>query len=145
MTVSELFGTHHATCDARFADAEAAGAEGRWPDAEAATRRFAHVLSVHLAAEEETLFPAFEAKTGMTQGPTTVMRMEHGHMRALVERMVAAATAKDADEFSGAAETLLVLMQQHNMKEERILYPACDRALEGDADVLATSTARLAP
>lgn len=143
MTVSELYGAHHAACDTAFADAEAAGAEGRWPEAEATTRRFAALLSAHLAAEEETLFPAFEAKTGMTQGPTTVMRLEHAQMRSLLEQMLGAVTAKDADEFSGAAGTLLVLMQQHNMKEERILYPACDRALEGDAAVLATSASRL--
>jgi iron-sulfur cluster repair protein YtfE (RIC family) len=27
------------------------------------------------------------------------------------------------------------MMQQHNLKEENILYPMCDRALAGDADI----------
>ncbi len=140
---SQLFSAHHGACDQAFAEAEAAGAEARWDDAALATKHFADLLTVHLATEEETLFPAFEAASGMTQGPTQVMRMEHGHMRALVERLGRALTAKDADEFAGAAETLLILMQQHNMKEERMLYPMCDQALEGDAGLLAKVGAQL--
>jgi len=27
------------------------------------------------------------------------------------------------------------MMQQHNLKEENILYPMCDQALAGDAEV----------
>lgn len=83
------------------------------------------------------LFPAFENATGMTQGPTQVMRMEHGQMRELTEQMNQALAAQDADAFAGAAETLLILMQQHNMKEENILYPMCDQALAGQVDTLA--------
>lgn len=144
-SISTLFTPHHHLCDEAFADAEAAGAEGRWADAAAATARFSSLMEVHLRAEEDTLFPAFEAATGMTQGPTQVMRMEHGHVRALIQRMERALTAKDADEFAGAAETMLVLMQQHNLKEERMLYPMCDQALGGDGDLFATLSVQLAP
>ncbi|TRZ68118.1 MAG: hemerythrin domain-containing protein, partial [Rhodocyclaceae bacterium] len=34
------------------------------------------------------------------------------------------------------AETLLILMQQHNMKEENILYPMCDQALAAQVEQL---------
>ena len=117
--LSTLYSDHHRVCDAAFADAEAAGVEGRWPDAEVATTRFAGLMEAHLSSEEASLFPAFEAATGMTHGPTQMMRMEHEHMRALIARLQRALTAKDTDEFGGAAETLLVLMQQHNLKEDR--------------------------
>lgn len=140
---STLYAEHHVTCDTAFADAEAAGVEGRWAEATTALARFEGLMKAHLASEEETLFPAFERVTGMTQGPTTVMRMEHEHMRALLARLGRAVTAKDTEEFAGAAETLLVLMQQHNLKEERMLYPMCDRALTGDAALLATCATQL--
>lgn len=143
--ISTVYADHHVVCDRAFADAEAAGAEGRWDEAHASTRHFADLLHAHLDAEEKTLFPAFEAKTGMTQGPTQVMRMEHGHMRALVERLQRALEAKDADEFAGAAETLLILMQQHNMKEERMLYPMCDQALGDDAALVEKAVGQLRP
>ena len=72
------------------------------------------------------LFPAFEAATGMSGGPTAVMRGEHAQMRALVEAIQAAVSARDADEFFGSCETLVIFMEQHNRKEEGILYPMCD-------------------
>jgi hemerythrin-like domain-containing protein len=78
------------------------------------------------------LFPTFEAKTGMSMGPTQVMRMEHQQMRALFEDAQAAIESGDTDEYLGIAETLLIMMQQHNMKEENILYPMCDQHLSAE-------------
>jgi hemerythrin-like domain-containing protein len=78
----------------------------------------------------------------MTSGPTEVMRGEHRQMRDLLAQMKDALTSRDADAFSGAAETLLILMQQHNMKEENILYPMCDNAL-GSSDVGSSVVERL--
>ncbi len=57
------------------------------------------------------------------------MRLEHAQMRPLLAQLEAACAARDGDGYAGAAETLLILMQQHNMKEENILYPMCDQAL----------------
>ena len=53
--------------------------------------------------------------------------MEHGQMRELTQSLLKAITEKDQDGFLGDAETLLILMQQHNMKEETMLYPMIDR------------------
>ena len=49
--------------------------------------RFQDALLHHFAMEEEVMFPAFEARTGMTQGPTAVMRSEHRQMTDLLNRM----------------------------------------------------------
>jgi len=81
------------------------------------------------------LFPAFEAVTGMTAGPTQMMRYEHAQMRELIEQMQSTQQRREKNAFAGVAETLLVMMQQHNMKEENILYPMCDRSLGNDVDI----------
>ncbi len=44
--------------------------------------------------------------------------------------------AEDSNEYLGQGETLLILMQQHNMKEERILYPMADEVLARDSEQL---------
>ena len=127
-TTTPLF-KHHKHCDDLFADTEAACAGNDWT---AGARAFAQLndqLETHFSSEEEILFPAFEAATGMTSGPTEVMRAEHRQMRDLLAQMQGAVASRDGDTFGGAAETLLILMQQHNMKEENILYPMCDSAL----------------
>jgi iron-sulfur cluster repair protein YtfE (RIC family) len=128
----------HRHCDELFADAESAAHEG---NAEAATEAFAafvEAMETHLGAEEAVLFPEFEMATGMSHGgPTAVMRMEHEQMRGMLSRMQSALAGGDLDEFLGLAETLNILIQQHNMKEEQMLYPMCDRALGERAAALA--------
>ena len=69
-------------------------------------------------------------------GPTRVMRAEHAQMRELLAAAGEALAAEDADDYAGNAETLLILAQQHNMKEENVLYPMCDQHLAAEADGL---------
>ncbi|NJD25278.1 MAG: hemerythrin domain-containing protein [Betaproteobacteria bacterium] len=141
MTTIRAFMTDdHRHCDDLFADAEQAAGKGQLDVARAEFGHFRQAVLAHFAAEESTLFPAFEARTGMAMGPTRVMRMEHEQIRALLADAVDALAAADSEEFLGIAETLLIMMQQHNMKEENILYPMCDEHL---ADVAGEVLARL--
>ena len=133
MALSKLMQSDHRHCDAAFADAEAALRRGCWTDGRALLVEFGRELERHFSAEEEILFPAFEDATGMTQGPTTVMRNEHRQMRDLLAQLASAAAAEDRDDCAGAAETLLVFMHQHNMKEEHMLYPLCNSTLDARA------------
>lgn len=119
----------HRRCDEIFNEIEQAVEAGAWDRARAAFAQFQHAVLQHFAAEEGVLFPAFEAKTGMTMGPTQVMRGEHGQMRELLAAAGAGLLAQDADDYAGNAETLLIMMQQHNTKEENVLYPMCDQVL----------------
>ncbi len=129
MSITAPLFQHHKHCDEIFADAEEACGAGNWEAGRKAFDLLLDQLETHFTSEEEVLFPAFEAATGMTSGPTEVMRGEHRQMRDLLAQMHGAVAARDGDTFGGAAETLLILMQQHNMKEENILYPMCDSAL----------------
>ena len=122
----------HRRCDDFFAEAEQGIAQKNQEAAKAAFQHFQSAMLAHFAIEEKTLFPTFEAKTGMTMGPTQVMRMEHQQMRDLLSQAQAAIDAGDADEYMGQAETLLIMMQQHNMKEENMLYPMCDQHLSAE-------------
>jgi hemerythrin-like domain-containing protein len=134
--IRELMADDHRQCDDYFAAVEQAIASGAWDEADVAFSRFRDAVLRHLAAEESILFPAFEARTGMSMGPTQVMRGEHAQMRELIDAAGAALAARDADEYSGNAETLLIMTQQHNMKEENVLYPMCDQHLLFQLDTL---------
>jgi len=133
MSITAPLFKHHKHCDELFASAEEACANGDWAAGGEAFALLLDQLETHFTSEEELLFPAFENATGMTSGPTEVMRGEHRQMRDLLAQMQGALAARDGDAFGGAAETLLILMQQHNMKEENILYPMCDNALGASA------------
>lgn len=131
-TITQFLAGDHQSCDALFAQAEQLVAEGAWSEARGSFETFNTCMEHHFRLEEQTLFPAFESATGNRAGPTEVMRHEHRQMRLLLEEMAQALDGERADPFLGAAETLLILMQQHNGKEEQILYPMADRALGPD-------------
>ena len=63
-----------------------------------------------------------------------MMRSEHLQMTNLLNQMADAVALKDSDAYLGDAETLLIIMQQHNMKEEQMLYRMADQALVNDLD-----------
>lgn len=143
-TILDFLGSDHGACDDLFASAEAAVAQNNWDSARSLFERFQAAMAHHLAMEEEVLFPAFEARTGMSSGPTQVMRMEHEQMRGLLRDMAGAAAAADQHDFLGLSETLNMLMQQHNLKEENMLYPMSDQVLSADRDALIRNMEALA-
>jgi iron-sulfur cluster repair protein YtfE (RIC family) len=131
MSTTKALPEHHKSCDLLLALAEESAMAARWPQCEEAFQRFRAEIGAHFETEEQVLFPAFEAASGSRLGPTQMMRLEHAQMNTLIGHVAQAIAARDANGFAGAAETLLILMQQHNMKEENILYPMCDQALAG--------------
>ena len=134
--IRDFMAGEHRHCDQVFVDAERALAAQDWDGAIATFSRFQTLTLQHFLAEESLLFPAFEEKTGMRIGPTEVMRAEHVQMRQLIGAAREALLARDADDFSGYAETLLIMLQQHNMKEENVLYPMCDQRLSEQSTLL---------
>lgn len=136
LSLTEPLRHHHQHCDDLFVAAENAVRAGEWTNAARDLAAFLAAMEVHFGSEEEMLFPAFEAVSGMRMGPTQVMRHEHAQMRELFKQMREALAGRDAAAYASAADTLLVMMQQHNMKEENILYPMCDRHLGAEVTTL---------
>ena len=55
--------------------------------------------------------------------------MEHQQMRNLLARMYEALSNGDGEEILEVGETMMIMMQQHNVKEEGILYHMADQHL----------------
>ncbi len=135
-SIVEFLGGDHRSCDDLFASAEESAGQKNWGEAQTFFSQFHAAMLHHLAMEENVLFPAFEDRTGSTGGPTQVMRMEHEQMRGLMQDMAHAVAKTDYEGYLGLSETLNMLMQQHNMKEENILYPMTDKVLAVERDSL---------
>ena len=134
--VAEVLSRDHRRCDSLYADAENSANEGNVEAMVLHGQRFLVAMTYHFRMEEELFFPTFEEKTGMRQGPTAVMRSEHEQMRNLMGQIEQAIGQKDADLFLKAGGTLLFVMQQHNVKEEQMLYPMADAHLGPDLESL---------
>ena len=135
--ITSFMTADHKQCDDSFVEFENAIADKNWPLLTTVWNEFSKKLMHHFEMEEKVLFPAFEEATGITEGPTSVMRSEHLQMRGLIAVLEKAIESKDDEECQGIAETLMIMMQQHNMKEEQMLYPMSDQHIDSDPVVAA--------
>ena len=131
--VTEALEWDHDRLDALESGAFAARAAG---DLALATRLFgdfARGLRRHIAFEEKLLFPAFESRADAPGfcGPTFVMRQEHREIEQRLHDMECRFTTLE-DSLSGARHVFHDLMHEHNVKEERVLYPTTDRLLTAE-------------
>ena len=138
MTIKDFMTHKHRECDHKLADAEAAVERGDFDSALERYLEFKNETLKHFEMEEEYLFLEFEAKTGMTQGPTQVMRMEHAQAKSLFEKMDEAYNTKDKDRIYGLGESMNILLQQHNAKEEQMLYTMMQQHLNDKNDEIVT-------
>jgi iron-sulfur cluster repair protein YtfE (RIC family) len=134
----------HRACDEEFANMENAVNDENWTQAKELLSKFASDLNHHFDMEEKVMFPAFEARSGSAHcNPTPVMIMEHTQMRNVLEELKKELDNKNKDQFFGLSETLMMTMQQHNMKEEQMMYPMVDEAMAGEEQILLDSMKEL--
>jgi len=129
MIISQYMTAEHRECDDYFAASESMVASNNWEEANEKFLEFADTTLLHFKKEEDEIFPAFEAQSGSTEGPTQVMRFEHEQVRGLIGKLAHAIESKDKDAYLSLAESMMILLQQHNMKEEQMLYAMCDRMI----------------
>lgn len=128
--LAAFFEQDHRDCDARWADVEELLDTQDIEAARPAWEKFDKGMRRHIAMEEEVLFPAFESAASMGGGgPTAVMRMEHQQMIGLLDQIAAAVDSGDSEQAMDIGDTLLMLIQQHNIKEEGMLYPMAENVL----------------
>jgi hemerythrin-like domain-containing protein len=135
-SIAETLTADHRRCDQLLALVETAAGGDNWDRIAREAQAFERAMDRHFKFEEERLFPGLETAAPMASGPTGVMRTEHRQMRQMLVDLLAASVARDRDECLGLLETLHLVIQQHNAKEEAILYPLADRALGSEAPEL---------
>lgn len=136
MTLSTMLTRDHRDCDELLSTAMEHAQSGRWAEAEQDFSNFHERIEAHFHAEETVLFARFEQMTGTTHGPTAVMRSEHRAVREALDRIDEAILSRDASAVYGEGDALFILLQQHNLKEESVLYPAAERAAGSEAESL---------
>jgi hemerythrin-like domain-containing protein len=136
--LAAFFEQDHRDCDARWVDVEELLDTQDVDAARPAWRKFDAGLRRHIAMEEEVMFPALESAASMGGGgPTAVMRIEHQQMIGLLDQIDAAVESGDAEQALDIGDTLLMLIQQHTIKEEGTLYPMAENLLAGSWPALA--------
>lgn len=142
--ILDFLGNNHRSCERLFASAEAAVSQKDWDSARSLFGHFQSMMAHHIAMEESVLFPAFEAHTRNSMGPTQIMRMEHEQIRALIQDMAHAMAASNQSGYLGLSASFDKLIQQHFLNEENMLYPMSDQMLGDECDSLIRSMEAIA-
>ncbi len=127
-TVSAALGSEHRWINQRFETFRQGLARGQ-VDADPFAESM-KVLHRHIYMEEEILFPVLETR-GLVD-VTTLLVQEHGEIcrygnavEALIQRNAGHRRIQTT------FKALHSLLEEHNFKEERVLYPAADQILQG--------------
>lgn len=130
-TISSMFDKDHERLDALFKSFQTLKRTD-FLKAKNAFLEFKAGLQRHVAWEEEVMFPLWEKKSGMTGGgPTIVMRNEHREIGDCLESLARKIQAQNP-ETDREEETLLDLLDRHNMSEEEVLYPEMDHLISAE-------------
>jgi len=137
-SLAGFFAQDHRDCDACWADVEELLDSADTDAGVQAWRKFDDRMRRHFAMEEDVLFPAFDSRSGMSGGgPTAMMKMEHQQMRGLLDQIGMAMDSGETADALDLGDTLLMVIQQHNIKEEGMLYPMAENMLAGEWATLA--------
>ena len=140
--LSTYMANEHAQCEAMYLAALASVAVRDWQQAARRFARFAQALTRHMAIEETVLFTAVEQATGTHGGPIQALRIEHQQLRGILQRLADAIAQRHMIDFSDHADTFRIMLQQHSLKEDGILYPLADRVLQArHAELIGQMTA----
>jgi len=125
--IKEFMTQDHRECDNLYAPLEEAISKGDFEKALELYTPFKEAMLTHFAMEEEKLFPKMEEFIGSGEGPIYVMKMEHNQIRSIINQLGEAINSKNQQKALGLGETFMIMTQQHNMKEEQILYTMADQ------------------
>lgn len=132
----------HARYEAMYRSVLASVTGRDWPRATLRFAGFAQALTRHMAMEEAVVFTAVEQATGTHGGPIGVLRTEHQQIRGILQRLAGAIAQRHLIDFSDHADTFRILLQQHSLKEDGILYPLADCVLQArHAELIGQMTA----
>lgn len=129
-TICAYLTLDHKRCDNLFNRAETCIAQRNWDDATDSFRLFHDALRQHIRMEEKILLPAFIQAIPDGTAPISMLHLEHQQIRGIADRMSDAILRFNPIDFVLHAETYTLLMQQHTVKEEDMLYPLLDRILD---------------
>lgn len=128
-TICDYLMLDHKRCDDFFLRADESIRLKSWSEAENTFRLFGNAMKQHIGMEEKILFPAFEQSIRNSEGAIALLRREHLQMHCMIERMAEAVSRMSSIDFLLHSETFMLLQQQHNQKEEELLYPLLDKIL----------------
>ena len=100
-----------------------------WEDCEDVFITFVRSLKVHMAMEEEVLYPAYEQHSDFPQDPVRALRQDHDRLFQLVRDIYQILKSRDSEHFVDAVKPVVVSLHHHHDKEEDFFLPMAGHLL----------------
>lgn len=94
-----------------------------WDDCESNFNILVENLKIHIAMEEEVLFPAYERLTDLPQDPIKALRTEHDEIVRLLHDILIVLKTREADHIVASIQPLEAVLTSHHEKEEDFFLP----------------------
>jgi iron-sulfur cluster repair protein YtfE (RIC family) len=142
-TITTFLKKDRQLCDHLLDIADHAVKRRFWRKAGPAIDRFAAAVDQHMAMEEDILFAALAQYTSEANKPIADLLAEHQRLRRLTICAASAVRRRSAADFRQVAAALRGMMDEHCMKEERILLAMADSLLRPAARFLVEAMQRV--
>lgn len=130
-TVTEYLVWDHRRLEDILSETLELAGSGNWSHAQAHFTDYAVGLRHHADYEDHILFPEYDRLAGgLGDGLIELMMKEHVDIRRGIDALLLAANGRDRDEFDAEHASLTDLASEHHAKEEEILLPSVDAALD---------------
>lgn len=132
VSIKEFMTNDHRDCDELYILSEEQIAKD-FNSAKESFLKFYEATNNHFSMEEMVLFPMISPHM---QDANTLrsLEMEHESVRELLSKALKALEKKDINQFLSIGETMMMLLSQHNIKEEQSIYTLANIALADEAD-----------
>jgi hemerythrin-like domain-containing protein len=128
-SIKDFLSTDHRECDEMFSKFEEALERSSAQEIEALYEEMRDRFFNHFKMEEEVVFKEFLESAGSGCNPIPVMISEHENMRSLISRIGESIKSGNKDMIYSLLDTLMIVVQQHNMKEENVMYNLLDQSI----------------
>lgn len=134
ISLAEALTAEHESIDAGIEAFVAQADGGAVTDWAAPLQEAMRALRRHIYLEEEVAFPRL--RKGPLMMPIMVMLREHGEIWRAMDELDAQLASPDADsepvrsELVAGCNKMLALLEEHNAKEEPIIYPHLDTDMD---------------
>lgn len=118
--------------EAAFARIAALAGTGAWEPAVEAFSAFESGLRRFMRRAEEVFFPLFEIRAGATTELTQGLLRQHRDIGEGLDRLLSCLRERRADDLPGCVRTLRRLLEEHDGRAARLVYPLLDHLLSED-------------
>jgi hemerythrin-like domain-containing protein len=119
----------HREHEANLYECQALAEQEDWRGVKRVYDELRRAIERHIAAENDIIFPAYEALADTSETPTRLLREEHDQVLVLLGECAAVISMHDSEQAVASLSFMADYMIKHHDREEQMFLPMAGHAL----------------